>query len=141
MMKTLTNTFLRTLVMLMLIAGGMGLGLQTAIAMPAAQGTNLALNRPVTCTPNPQYPCAQAVDGNTGTRWASAQGIDPQWIYVDLGATYTLSSVILRWEAAYATAFQVQTSPDAATWTSIYTTTTGAGGVHPLTLSASGPSR
>ncbi len=138
MMKTLTNTFLRTLVMLMLIAGGMGLGLQTAIAMPAAQGTNLALNRPVTCTPNPQYPCAQAVDGNTGTRWASAQGIDPQWIYVDLGATYTLSSVILRWEAAYATAFQIQTSPDATTWTSIYSTTTGTGGTQTLTVSGSG---
>jgi len=138
MMKTLTNTFLRTLVMLMLIAVGMGLGLQTAIAMPAAQGTNLALNRPVTCTPNPQYPCAQAVDGNTGTRWASAQGIDPQWIYVDLGATYTLSSVILRWEAAYATAFQIQTSPDATTWTSIYSTTTGTGGTQTLTVSGSG---
>src|SRR6185436_3529132 len=100
--------------------------------------TNLALNKPVTCSPTPQYPCAQAVDGNTGTRWASAQGIDPQWIYVDLGATYTLTSVTLRWEAAYATAFQIQTSNDATNWTNVYSTTTGTGGVQNLSVTGSG---
>src|SRR4051812_7629892 len=52
-----------------------------------AQTTNLALNKPVTCSGSPQFPCAEAVDGNTGTRWASAQAIDPQFIQVDLGAT------------------------------------------------------
>jgi endoglucanase Acf2 len=101
-------------------------------------GANLALNKPVTCSPTPQYPCAQAVDGNTGTRWASAQGIDPQWIYVDLGATHTLTSVTLRWEAAYATAFQIQTSNDAANWTNVYSTTTGTGGVQNLSVTGSG---
>ncbi len=107
-------------------------------AQPALQTTNLALNKPVTCSPTPQFPCAEAVDGNTGTRWASAQGVDPQWIYVDLGASYNLTSVILRWEPAYATAFQIQTSNDAATWTSIYSTTTGTGGVQTLPVSGSG---
>ncbi len=97
------------LIVIGLLLGTAGLSLRTA----RAQTTNLALNKPVTCSPTPQFPCAQAVDGNTGTRWASAQGVDPQWIYVDLGATSTISSVILRWEAAYATAFQIQTSPDA----------------------------
>src|ERR1051326_8843888 len=66
-----------------------------------AQGPNLALNKPVTCSPNPQFPCNEAVDGNLGTRWASAQGIDPQFIYVDLGATTSITHVILRWETAY----------------------------------------
>ncbi len=123
---------------LVLVAAALGLGLQTVIAKPVTQTTNLALNKPVACSPTPQFACAEAVDGNTGTRWASAQGVDPQWIYVDLGATYTLSSVILRWEAAYATAFQIQTSPDAVTWTNIYSTTTGTGGVQTLTVSGSG---
>src|SRR5262245_40952825 len=50
-------------------------------AQPVQQTTNLALNKPVTCSANPQFPCAEAVDGNTATRWASAQGIDPQFIY------------------------------------------------------------
>src|SRR5678815_3147803 len=58
-----------------------------------AQTTNLALNRPTTCSPTPQFPCAEAVDGNAGTRWASATGVDPQFIQVDLGATYNLSLI------------------------------------------------
>ena len=105
----------------------------------SAQGPNLALNKPVTCSANPQFPCNEAVDGNLGTRWASAQGIDPQWIYVDLGASTTVTHVILRWETAYATAYQIQTSNDGTTWTTIYSTTTGDGGVDDLTgLSGSG---
>jgi hypothetical protein len=78
------------------------------------------------------------VDGNLATRWASAQGVDPQWIYVDLGTPTAISSVILRWEAAYAKSFQIQTSNDTTTWTSIYSTTTGTGGVQSLTVSGSG---
>jgi len=31
--------------------------------------------------------------------------------------------VLLDWEAAYTKAFQIQTSPDARTWTTIYSTT------------------
>jgi glucosylceramidase len=100
---------------------------------------NLALNKPVTCSPNPQFPCAEAVDGNLGTRWASAQGIDPQWIYVDLGATTAISRVVLTWEAAYGKSYQIQTSNDATNWTTIYSTTTGDGGTDDLTgLAGSG---
>ena len=81
--------------------------------------------------------CANAVDGNTGTRWSSAFS-DPQSIYVDLGATHSISKVVLNWEAAYGKSFQIQTSPDAATWTSIYSTTTGTGGVQTLNVTGSG---
>jgi beta-glucosidase len=43
------------------------------------------------------------------------------------------------WEAAYATAFAVQVSPDNANWTSIYSTTAGTGGTQALTgLSGTG---
>jgi|GEM_PF-1439715 len=102
-------------------------------------GGNLALNKPVTCSPTPQFPCAQAVDGNLGTRWASAQQIDPQWIYVDLGSTQAIGHVTLRWEAAYGKSYQIQTSNDATNWTTIYSTTTGDGGVDDLTgLTGSG---
>ena len=52
---------------------------------------------------------AQAVDGNPGTRWSSTFS-DPQWIQVDLGATATITQVVLSWEAAYARSFQIQTS-------------------------------
>jgi len=110
------------------------------VMLPAqAQSPNLALNKPVTCSPTPEYACANAVDGNVGTRWSSAHQIDPQFIYVDLGATTSISHVILRWEAAYGKSYQIQTSNDATNWTNIYTTTTGDGGVDDLTgLSGSG---
>ncbi len=80
---------------------------------------------------------AQAVDGNTGTRWSSLFS-DPQWIAVDLGASATISQVILRWEGAFGRAYQIQTSPDGATWTTIHSTTTGTGGVETLNVTGTG---
>ncbi|WP_433366378.1 discoidin domain-containing protein [Actinoplanes sp. CA-142083] len=80
---------------------------------------------------------ANATDGNAGTRWSS-QFSDPQWIRVDLGATATISSVVLQWESAYGKAYQIQTSPDGNAWTTIYSTTTGVGGTETLTVSGSG---
>ena len=79
------------------------------------------------------------MDGSTSTRWSSAHGVDPQWIYVDLGSPQTIGHVTLRWEAAYGKSYQIQTSPDALNWTTIYSTTTGDGGVDDLTgLTGSG---
>ena len=76
------------------------------------------------------------MDGNSSTRWSS-QFSDPQWIYVDLGATHTISKVVLNWEAAYGKAYQIQTSNDATNWTTIFSTTTATGGVQTLTVSGS----
>src|SRR6266511_135454 len=86
---------------------------------------------------NAGLPASAAVDGNTGTRWSSAFS-DPQWLRVDLGATATIDQVVLTWEAAYATAFQIQVSADAATWTSIYSTTSGTGGTQTLAVNGTG---
>jgi hypothetical protein len=101
--------------------------------------TNAALNQPATAssTQSAAYPAADAVDGNTGTRWSSAFS-DPQWLQVDLGSSKNICQVTLDWEAAYATAFQIQTSNDATTWTSIYSTTTGTGGTQTLNVTGSG---
>jgi hypothetical protein len=95
---------------------------------------NLARNKPVTVSSveGAGYPGTSAVDGNTGTRWSSAFS-DPQWIYVDLQATYNITRVKLNWEAAYGTSYQIQVSTDALSWATIYSTTTGAGGVEDLT--------
>jgi hypothetical protein len=88
-------------------------------------------------TENANTGAALALDGNTGTRWSSAFS-DPQWLQVDLGATATISSVTLNWEAAYGKSFQLQTSADGTNWTSVYSTSTGAGGVQNLTVSGTG---
>jgi hypothetical protein len=80
------------------------------------------------------FPAGAAFDGRlTGTRWASKEKADPQWLQVDLGTTVRVSEVKLTWEAAYAKAYTIQTSPDGTTWTTVYTTTTGNGGTDDLT--------
>ncbi|MEU6932104.1 discoidin domain-containing protein [Streptomyces sp. NPDC046374] len=71
---------------------------------------------------------AKAFDGDPATRWASAEGSDPQWLRVDLGAPATVSRVRLSWEAAYAKAYRVEVSADGATWTALATETAGNGG-------------
>ncbi|MGA4728002.1 discoidin domain-containing protein [Micromonospora taraxaci] len=88
-------------------------------------------------TENGGTPAAAAVDGNTGTRWSSAFS-DPQWLQVDLGARATITQVNLLWEGAYGRAFQLQTSDNGSTWTTIYSTTTGTGGTQNLTVSGAG---
>ncbi|HYS40057.1 MAG TPA: discoidin domain-containing protein, partial [Pseudonocardiaceae bacterium] len=86
---------------------------------------------------NASFPASNAVDGNTATRWSSAFS-DPQWLQVDLGATASISQVVLQWESAYGKAFQIQASPDAANWTTIYSTTTGTGGTQTLNITGTG---
>ena len=101
--------------------------------------TNLALNKTATAssTENAGTPAADAVDGNTGTRWSSAFS-DPQWLEVDLGSSQAICQVTLNWEAAYAKAFQIQTSADGTNWTTIYSTTTGTGGTQTLNVTGTG---
>lgn len=96
---------------------------------PPTPETNIALSKTTTTSTGTG---ADAVDGNLGSRWEGAAS-DPQWIYVDLGATYDITKVILRWETARASSYQVQVSDNAADWTDIYSTTTGAGGIDTLT--------
>ena len=107
--------------------------------VPAPAAVLLSQGHPVTASSVQGYPwaAAYAVDGNLGTRWSSAWS-DPQWLEVDLGATHTVTKVVLYWERAYATAFQIQVSDNGTTWTDIYSTTTGTGGAQTLQVHGSG---
>ncbi|NUR27616.1 MAG: coagulation factor 5/8 type domain-containing protein [Catenulispora sp.] len=100
---------------------------------------NAALHRPVTASSieSADFPASNAVDGSTGTRWSSVFS-DPQWIQVDLGTAQSICGVQLNWEAAYGKAYQIQVSNDGSAWTTVYSTTTGAGGVENLAVTGSG---
>src|SRR5690242_14451961 len=104
-----------------------------------AADTLLSQGKPATAssTENAGTPAGAAVDGDTGTRWSSAFS-DPQWLQVDLGASATVSQVSLSWEAAFASAFQIQVSADASTWTTVFATATGTGGNQTLTVAGTG---
>ncbi|MEV4318272.1 PQQ-dependent sugar dehydrogenase [Actinocrispum sp. NPDC049592] len=88
----------------------------------------------VSSTGGDAYAGKNAVDGSTSTRWASQKNIDPAWIYVDLGGPSTVSSVKLTWDLSCAKSYRVELSNDANTWNSIYSTTTGDGGVDDLAI-------
>jgi beta-glucosidase len=75
----------------------------------------------------------RATDGNTQSRWA-ALASDAEWLAVDLGGPITINRVRLRWEAAYAAAYKIQVSLDGTTWTHVYTTEDGKGGIEEVTF-------
>jgi hypothetical protein len=130
-----------TVVALALVAAGCGAQAAGPSHLRDAAATATLLSQGKTATAssleNSSFPASAAVDGNTSTRWSSAWS-DPQWLEVDLGASDSISQVVLNWEAAYATAFQIQTSPDGTNWTTIYSTTSGTGGVQTLNVSGTG---
>ncbi len=98
----------------------------SASSTPTAPSTSLlSLNKTVTVSSvdSTARPGSMAVDGNTTTRWSSAYS-DPQWITVDLGASYSISEVDLNWETACGKNYLIQTSTDGTTWTT-QTTVTG----------------
>lgn len=51
---------------------------------------------------------AEAIDGNTGTRWESAQGVDPQTWQVDLGSAQEFNTIKIVWEGAYGKTFTIE---------------------------------
>ncbi|WP_302626360.1 discoidin domain-containing protein [uncultured Eubacterium sp.] len=104
---------------------------------PANYGTNLALNKEVTCSgirdewwmkdengnimesAYNNVKAENAVDGNASTSFTSYQG-DDQWIYVDLGQEYTIGRVIINWNADAGKIYDVLVSSDAKNWTTVH---------------------
>ena len=99
---------------------------------------DLALDQPTTASSTYSATgnlAAAATDGDPGSRWESAYS-DPQWLEVDLGSPISICAAALSWEAAYASAFQIQVSTDNTNWTNVYSTTTATGGSESFTFSA-----
>lgn len=70
-----------------------------------------------------------AVDGDMSTRYGGKYGEDDQWFQVDLGEKQPINRVTIRWENAYASAYELLVSDNGADWRPVYTTTAGTGGV------------
>ena len=89
---------------------------------------NLALHKPVTASSEENAGCLKAnlTDGQTNTRWGSAHH-DNEWVVVDLQQMCYIDYLILRWEAAYASEYELGLSDDNSTWRTA--TYASAGGV------------
>ncbi|MEU4688879.1 DUF1996 domain-containing protein [Actinoplanes sp. NPDC023714] len=112
------------------------------IAVPgeaSAADPLLSQGKPATAssTESAAFPASNAVDGDAGTRWSSAFS-DPQWLQVDLGASASISSVVIDWEAAYARTFAVKASADGQSWTTLHSTAAGGGGKQTISVNGSG---
>ena len=101
----------------------------TSLVVKTLTAPNIALNKTANAsTTATTYTASKAFDGNTTTQWRSISETNP-WIYVDLGASYSVTRVYLSWNTYYGTAYQIQTSNDASTWTTIKTLSGQNGGV------------
>ncbi|MEU2238361.1 discoidin domain-containing protein [Streptomyces sp. NPDC018338] len=77
--------------------------------------------------PFTSYAPGRAVDGDTGTRWASDWS-DGQWLQMDLGAVHRVGKVTLDWERAYARAYRIELSENGTDWKTAWSTEAGDGG-------------
>lgn len=113
---------------------------QQVVSFPARRGdpvANLAQSGSARASSTQlltSYTPAKAVDGDPSTRWSSSYS-DNQWLQVDLGSSKQVARVILRWESAYGSSYRIQVSGDGSSWTDVYSTTTGDGGVDTITIS------
>ncbi|MEV6490287.1 chitosanase, partial [Actinoplanes sp. NPDC051633] len=100
----------------------------------AATDRLLSQGRPVlaSTTHSAPYSARAAVDGDVTTRWASPSVPGTQWLRVDLGGSQRVTRVRLSWERAYAAAYRVQISADAASWTDLAAASAGDGGTDDL---------
>lgn len=89
----------------------------------------LSLDKPVTTSSvEGGYLGTNAVDGDLATRWGS-EFADPQSIEIDLESAHNIREIVLVWEAAFGSAYNIQGSLDGANWTTLVTQNNGAGGV------------
>ncbi|WP_432889685.1 discoidin domain-containing protein [Kribbella sp. CA-245084] len=125
---------------LRLLALVLPIGLLAALGGSAADArtnadTLLSQGKPViaSSTEGDTLAASKAVDGSTSTRWASAEGSDPQWIRIDLGQPAAIGRVKLSWEAAYAKAYRLEVSDDGTTFSSVKEVANGNGATDDLT--------
>lgn len=79
-----------------------------------------------------------AVDGDLQTRWSSAwqspgdpntdDDPDDEWLMVDLGETIDVERVILSWEAAFGSGYDLELSHDSYLWRTVFEERAGDGG-------------
>jgi hypothetical protein len=108
------------------------------LAVSFGYSQNLALSGTASASSELQ-PASNANDGNTGTRWESVHGPLGD-ITIDLGASYDIGQILLNWEGAFADEYEILISDDPtfAASTTIYTTTTGDGGIDDLAVTGTG---
>ncbi|MGH4028333.1 beta-N-acetylglucosaminidase domain-containing protein [Actinomycetota bacterium Odt1-20B] len=110
-------------------------------AFPRTAGPDLARAKGAKASSSsdetPDFPAADAIDGDTRTRWSSPPE-DGAWWQLELSEPVRLGQLVLRWQDAYASAYRVQTSADGRTWRTAATVRDGKGGRESVRMDAPG---
>ncbi len=117
----------------------------TLVVHPAVSGVDVAAAaQGATATASsveqglPQFTPDHAIDGNTtSTRWSSGH-TDGEWLQVQFAQPQDLGKIVLTWETAHATAYQLQTSTDGTNWTTALDVTGSTGGTETDWIDAKG---
>ncbi len=119
--------------------GGFDGGTFFAATFSASSQVNLARGATVTVSSSfSTLVAGNAIDGDSRTRWSSdynAANPDAQWLQLDLGGQRRIGKVVLNWENASAKEYTVDVSTDGTTWTTVSSSTTGAGGIENVSFS------
>jgi len=108
---------------------------------PKPGSRNLALNKPAAVSSFESFDnsSAQAVDGTLTTYWQTAKAVGnnrplTEWIIIDLEDMVSINEVTLQWNSNYAISYSIDVSVDVSTWTTVFSTTSGDGGIDNITF-------
>ena len=69
----------------------------------------------------PEGPASNIVDGSLTSRWIAKTKDPEEYVGVNLGGLYSVSSVALKWEGAYASEYEIQVSTDGINYNTVAT--------------------
>ncbi len=97
---------------------------------PPGPNDNLAINKPIESSSEETDvdPASKTVDGDMDSRWESKHGEDNKELIIDLQKVFKLTGIVLFWETAYASEFNIEVSTDKIDWTTVQNTTSGNSG-------------
>lgn len=67
----------------------------------------------------PEGPAVNIVDGSLTTRWIAQTNNAEEYVGVDLGKLYDVSSVALKWDGAYASEYEIQVSAEGKSYSTV----------------------
>ncbi|WP_199548096.1 beta-N-acetylglucosaminidase domain-containing protein [Streptomyces sp. N35] len=109
----------------------------TVRAHPRVAGQDLARTAKATSSGDetPDFPAADANDGDPHTRWSSLVE-DGQWWQMKLASPARVGQVVLTWQDAHASRYRIQVSSDGRVWRTAATVRDGRGGREAVGLDA-----
>lgn len=67
----------------------------------------------------PEGPAVNIVDGSLTTRWIAQTNNAEEYVGVDLGKLYDVSSIALKWDGAYASEYEIQVSAEGKSYSTV----------------------